>query len=611
MNVRKLLVLTLLAQRLVVSRQAIIPTRSSCRHKPRLQRVWRRGPFRFDIAQYEPTRWEWDKRMVRDSGRDTLERQEPVPVREHHLPKSENQPKLLWKSEHRHEDYDSLMESDDPVAVWPEPLVADRTMIVDQHDNVGTRFVKSPRNTDIGVRSVKSCEQRSPKVVEDSVEGTVRSSETPSGANICEHCGGLIKTTEVPSILTTTFDPSIIEPLDTVILLPPFEEAQSSNQILSIQPHPDTNNTMAILDVQINREAHHGKNYLSDFDNISSKQASDNDHMMLSSTSTPTTEMASNVPSEETINSTPQKPLDSLDEVTTDIPPQTTTTVCNDRFNGSQVIEVRNSAEPAKVSELENKHSSPVDVPGNFSVVTDVLTSTLTTPSSTIVQRIRQRHANSFSTPLPLQTSSQTVYESMSDDLMSTELCSIMGATRTSQQLNLTTIKTTTSTRSEGPSQGSLHENSSSYDFTQEYEASTESTTMFHGESVSTVTVPVVEPSTICSTEVQKPVSTSTIGRVETKNIVTQTASIELFGSSSTTAGDFFLPEMLPPLPPLDLVPDDDFAEAGGIWSQILKALLSLVESIFELFSDPQSNCDDNPPTLVDFGFDFSDEISA
>uniref|UniRef100_A0A182J2E7 Uncharacterized protein n=1 Tax=Anopheles atroparvus TaxID=41427 RepID=A0A182J2E7_ANOAO len=136
MNVHELLIQLLLAQQVIVARQAVIPTRP-CRHKYRLQRVWKRGPFRYDSAQYEPASWEWDDRMLRNADREKLRTAQGELA-------NVNQPKLLWKAEQRHEDYDSLMESDDALAIWPEPSLHDQSMGVARHDNVGSRFVKTP-----------------------------------------------------------------------------------------------------------------------------------------------------------------------------------------------------------------------------------------------------------------------------------------------------------------------------------------------------------------------------------------------------------------------------------------------------------------------------------
>uniref|UniRef100_A0A182MTT0 Uncharacterized protein n=1 Tax=Anopheles culicifacies TaxID=139723 RepID=A0A182MTT0_9DIPT len=136
MHAPELLILLLTVQQLTTAYQRNSVECAKSRPSYRVQRVWRSGSFRFDSAQFEPTRWEWQR-----NAKTQVSINRPRPV-------SRNKPevehtKLLWKVENQHEDYDSLMSSEDDVPVSPKQSLSGLAHeSAGHHDNVGTRMVK-------------------------------------------------------------------------------------------------------------------------------------------------------------------------------------------------------------------------------------------------------------------------------------------------------------------------------------------------------------------------------------------------------------------------------------------------------------------------------------
>uniref|UniRef100_A0A182T310 Uncharacterized protein n=1 Tax=Anopheles maculatus TaxID=74869 RepID=A0A182T310_9DIPT len=156
MYASELLILVLAVQQVTTACQRNIADCVKSRSKYRLQREWRSGTFRFDSDQFEPTRWEWQRqaKIRTDTKRPRLSVTRKKP---------EAEAKLLWKVENRHEDYDSLMSSeDDGMGMWPEQSLTSAPVYgraAASHDNIGNRMVKMVPSTFLGMSTVPSASQ--------------------------------------------------------------------------------------------------------------------------------------------------------------------------------------------------------------------------------------------------------------------------------------------------------------------------------------------------------------------------------------------------------------------------------------------------------------------
>lgn len=232
-----LMILTLVVQLSSKALPASLPVYVKLPFSYKVQRSWRSGTFNFDSAQFEPTEWEWQRTMNK-----------PINQRRRFasFEKVEVKPKLLWKVENRYEDYDSLMEMEDHMVISPERKLCKYGAKCSEHyeNSIKHGVKRTPPLLDnvFAIKQTKdnlgSLQQHQNHAEQNSYDSEELRND--SGECICEICGGIITTTQM-SILTNDLS------------------AQPSNQVLSIELHPATENNSEAINVPSNPQAHVGR----------------------------------------------------------------------------------------------------------------------------------------------------------------------------------------------------------------------------------------------------------------------------------------------------------------------------------------------------------------